>query len=279
MTDPLVVHRDGTTLHIRLTRPAKHNAITGPMMSVILAAVGEAGSDDDVKAIVLSGEGPSFCAGYDISDPADFDGAAGAPLRARIAAVDAKADWMRALLHSPKPLIVSAHGLCVGIGTYLALVADFVIAADDASFGLPEERFGSAGATWAYPFLIREVGLHRANEIVLTGRRFAAAEFQRYGLVNRVVAATDLDATTASLCRALATLPRDGIALNRAVKALALATIGHTAAHAFHAAIHPLAEHLPRAAEEFDFMAAVRDVGMRAAIVKRNEVFGDWWGW
>ncbi len=66
-------------------------------------------------------------------------------------------------------------------------MCDFAVATTDAGIGLPEERLGSAGATWAYPFLILNVGLKRANEIVMTGRRFSAEEARQMGLVNRVV--------------------------------------------------------------------------------------------
>jgi enoyl-CoA hydratase/carnithine racemase len=246
----------------------------------VLHAVEEAGRRDDVKAIVLQGEGPDFCAGFDVTDPADFEGSPDEPRRARIASIREKADWMRELLGSTKPLVVSVHGNCVGIGFYFVLVADFAVASSDAGFGLPEERFGSAGATWSYPYLIREVGLKRANEIVMTGRRFAADEIQAFGLVNRVVARDDLDACTADLARSICSLPREGIAINRAVKQLALSTSGHLAAFAVHQVAHPLAERLRRESDEFDFMALIERDGMRSAVAERNRRFaGDWWGW
>jgi hypothetical protein len=86
--------------------------------------------------------------------------------------------------------------------------------------------------------------------------------------------------TTESLCSALATLPREGIALNRVVKSLALATIGHLDAFAFHAGLHPHAEQLAREPDEFDFIATVSRRGLRDAIAERERRFGgEWWGW
>jgi enoyl-CoA hydratase len=272
--------REASTAFVTLRRPEKQNALTGAMVREILAAVARAGADDDVKAVVLRGEGKSFCAGFDVSDPDDFEGAPGEPRRARIASVREKSEWMRELFGASKPLIAAVHGSCIGIGMYLLLVADFAVASDDAGIGMPEERFGSAGATWTYPFLILSVGLKRANEIVMTGRRLSAAEAEHMGLVNRVVPRAELDATVADLARALGSLPRDGIAVNRAARQLALSFTGHQGVFGFHAALHPLAEHLQREADEFDFMRAIEKDGMRAALEERNRRFGGrWWGW
>jgi enoyl-CoA hydratase len=271
---------EGSAAFVTLRRPEKQNALTGAMVREILDAVARAEADDDVKLIVLRGEGRSFCAGFDVTDPEDFEGAPGEPRRARIASLREKSEWMRRLLSAAKPLVVAVHGSCIGIGMYLLLVADFAIASDDAGIGMPEERFGSAGATWAYPFLILNVGLKRANEIVMTGRRLSADEAAQFGLVNRVVPRERLDAEVADLARALGSLPRDGIAVNRAARQLALASTGHLDAFAFHAAVHPLAEHLHREGDEFDFMRAIEKDGMRAALAERNRRFGGgWWGW
>jgi enoyl-CoA hydratase len=280
VTETIRLETVGPVAHLVLARPEKHNALTAAMVQSLLAGLERAGSDDSVKVIAVRAEGVAFCAGYDIADPADFQGAEGEPLRSRIKEVDEKAEWMRRFLLAPKPLVMSVHGVCIGIGTYLALVADFVVASEDASFGLPEERFGSAGATWAYPFLIREVGLKRANEFVMTGRRFPAAEMLDLGLINKVVLSSELRSATDGLCRALTSLPRDGIALNRASKAMCLGSTGHLAAFSFHAGLHPQSERIQRLPDEFDFMAAVERVGMRDAIVERERRFGgDWWGW
>lgn len=270
----------GAVATITIRRPEKRNAVTAPMVRALVDAVAELGAVDEVKCVVLRGEGSDFCGGFDVSDPRDFEGDVDDPIRARIASISEKAGWMRALLTSPKPLVVSAQGVCAGIGTYFVLVADFAIATHDAAFGLPEERFGSAGTTWAYPYLIREVGLKRANELVMTGRRFDADEAAAMGIVNRVVANADQDAATGELAAALASLPREGIALNRMIKQLALSVTGHLGAFEFHPALHPLAEHMRREPDELDFMALVARDGMRAALDERNRRFeGAWWGW
>jgi enoyl-CoA hydratase/carnithine racemase len=233
-----------------------------------------------VKVIVMRGEGRDFCSGFEVTDPRDFEGSVEDSRRVRLASIREKADWMRELLQCEKPLVVSVHGACVGIGTYIVLVADFAIVTSDAALGLPEERFGSAGATWVYPYLIREIGMKRANEIVMTGRRISADEALSYGLVNRVVSPAELATATDGLARALCTLPREGIALNRTVKQLALSVSGQLTSFDLHSVTHALAERMQREADEFDFMAHIARDGMRAAIEERNRRFaGEWWGW
>jgi enoyl-CoA hydratase/carnithine racemase len=187
---------------------------------------------------------------------------------------------MRTLWTTRKPVIVAVQGACIGIGMYLVLVADFAVAAERATFGLPEERYGSAGATWAYPFLIREIGVKRATEMVMTGRRYEAVELQAMGLLTRVVPDTDLDGAVTDLASALCSLPRDGIAVSRAARELALTLTGRLDAFAFHAVAHPLTERLTREADEFDFVAAVERDGMKEALAARDREFGGrWWGW
>jgi enoyl-CoA hydratase len=271
---------DGAVARLTIRRAEKRNALTGEMMQQLLSHLDRASSDDDVKVVVLASEGPTFCAGFDISDRDAFDGAEDATRRSRVQAVSEKSEWMRRILTCRKPIIVSVQGPCIGIGMYLVLVADFAIAADRATFGLPEERFGSAGATWAYPYLMLDVGLKRATEIVMTGRSYTAAEAHAMGLLTRVVGDDDLGAAADDLAAALSSLPRDGIAVSRAVRELALAMTGHLDAFSFHAVAHPLTERLTREVDEFDFMAAIERDGMRAALEERSRRFGGgWWGW
>ena len=248
-------------------------------MRQLVDAIDRADADDDVKAVILAGEGPAFCAGFDIADPKAFEGGRDVTRR-ECERPPEKANWMRRVFTARTPVIVAAHGSCIGIGTYLVMVSDFAVASLDASFGLPEERFGSAGATWAYPFLILDIGLKRATEMVMTGRRYDATEAHQMGLVTRVVPTDELDATADDLARALASLPRDGIAVSRAVRELRLSSKGYLDAFAFHAVAHPLVEHMTRESDEFDFIAAVERDGLQSAIAERNRRFGGgWWGW
>jgi enoyl-CoA hydratase/carnithine racemase len=277
---PIRCERRGDRFDIVLDRPEKRNALTHAMCEEMVSLIDDAGADDDVKVVVIRAEGPIFTAGFDITDPRSFEGGSDEPIRQRLRATQAKADWMASVLHAARPVIVQVQGPCIGIGTMLVLVADFAIVADDAAFGFPEERFGSAGATWVFPFLTMSIGLKRATELVMTGRRVGADEAARLGLVNRAVAVDDLAGETDELAAALCTLPRDGIAANRAAKRLLVGTIGHDACFGVHAAMHPHAERIARGDDEYDFIRSIERDGMRSAIDERNEVYrGPWWGW
>jgi enoyl-CoA hydratase/carnithine racemase len=114
----------------------------------------------------------------------------------------------------------------------------------------------------------------------MTGRRYEAVELQAMGLLTRVVPDTDLDGAVTDLASALCSLPRDGIAVSRAARELALTLTGRLDAFAFHAVAHPLTERLTREADEFDFVAAVERDGMKEALAARDREFGGrWWGW
>ena len=128
---------DGHVARLTIRRAEKHNALTAELVEQLLDHLERASADDDVKVSVLSAEGPTFCAGFDISAREAFDGPPDATRRSRVQAVAEKAEWMRRILTTRKPLVVAVQGPCIGIGMYLVLVADFAIATDGATFGLP----------------------------------------------------------------------------------------------------------------------------------------------
>ncbi len=171
---------DGHVATIALNRPKTHNALTDEMFDRVVVGIKRAAADDDVKCVILKGNGKSFSSGFDLSDPDDFYGGA-ENLGARFATQKLKlrADVMRDILYSGKPTIARIQNNCIGAGLYLVLVSNFAIATEDAIFGLPEERFGSAGTTWIYPFLAAQCGLKKANELVMTGRKLGAEEAER----------------------------------------------------------------------------------------------------
>jgi enoyl-CoA hydratase/carnithine racemase len=280
MSSPIRYEVEGNRADIVISRPTKLNAITADMMRSIVEFVRRAGADDDIKVIVIRSVGSVFTAGFDIADPDNFAGAEDEPVRSRIASLAEKAAWMSDLFHAAKPTIIQIQGACVGIGAMMLLVADFALVSEDAAVGFPEERFGSAGSTWAYPFLILSVGIKRANEILMTGRRLDAREITDMGLANQVIPRGHLETATTELTRALCSLPRDGIAANRAAKRLAVGTLGYDNCFTAHAPFHGAAERIERSADEYDFMQSVRDHGLQVAVAERNSVFhGPWWGW
>lgn len=181
------VDRDGMVAIFTLNRPEAINAINTAMREELTAGLREAAADDDVRAIVIRGEGArGFCAGADISEFVPPDSL----LKVR----DAKQPplWIDVLAESPKPTIAAIHGYCLGGGLELALACDVRIASDDAQFALPEVTLGiipGAGGTQRLP---RVIGVGPALELILTGRRIRAERALALGLVAEVVPSDEL---------------------------------------------------------------------------------------
>ena len=196
---------------VRLTRAAKHNALDWEMFQSLDAAVTELRDRGDVRCAVLSGDGPSFCAGLDfasfMAEGRDitklmFGHRDGDPANL---AQRVTYDWQRL----PMPVIAALHGHCIGGGAQLALGPDIRIAAPDTSISILEIRYGlvpDMGITQTLPTL---VGLDVAKELVFTGRAVDPAEALRIGLVTRI--ADDSRAAALDLAREIAGRSPDAI--------------------------------------------------------------------
>ena len=199
MTEPpVLLEVVDTTAYVTLNRPRKLNAVNQPMVDALEAALAVAEADDAVRVVVLRGAGRAFSAGYDLSEEQEL-GLSGADRWHRLLGRDVEVT-MR-LRSFPKPVIASVHGHCLGGALELALAADILLAADDASFGEPEIRYGSGPVTLLLPFA---VGARKAAELLLTGDTVDAAEAGRIGIANRVVPAASLAAETERLARRIA---------------------------------------------------------------------------
>lgn len=170
-------------LHIRLTRPAARNAVDARMRDALVEALAFALEDPDAAPVVLSGEGPSFCAGGDL----DEFGRADDPGRAHAIRVLRSAAGLAARLHGR--LTARLHGACVGAGIEIPAAAGRVVATPDTVMRLPEVGMGlipGAGGTASIP---RRIGRHRAAVMALSGLDIDAATALAWGLVDAIEAA------------------------------------------------------------------------------------------
>lgn len=208
MSDHLVLTSDdGAIRTITLHRPNKLNALSTPLVEVLSEELAEAAVDPEVRVVVLAGSGRSFCAGYDLDEEAP---ATEREVRAGLAHL---LDRLLEVFDHPKPIVASVQGHCLAGGCDLMMMCDLVVAADDAVFGQPEIRFGSAIVAHVLPWL---VGARRAKELVLTGfERVDATTARDIGLVNRVVARSDLEAETMALARQLAVVDPEVMSLTK----------------------------------------------------------------
>jgi enoyl-CoA hydratase len=192
------VARDGAVAIIRLARPEKLNALTLAMYEDLGRAFADVARDDGVHAVVLTGAGDrAFCVGADLNEsiPALSSG------RFDISA------WDPAHLKTGgfyKPVISAVRGLCIGGGFELMLATDLRIAAEDAVFQFPEVNHGFVPAGGTLVRLTRQIAFAHAMEMLLTGRRFSAAELRERGVLNQVVARDQVEPVAMALASQIA---------------------------------------------------------------------------
>lgn len=178
---------------LRLARPDKHNAMDPAMIAELTLAAGRLGADDRVRAVVLTGEGRSFCAGGDLGwMRAQFD----ASRAGRIEGAMALARMLKALNELPKPLIGCVNGQAYGGGLGLIAVCDVAVGVETATFAFTETRLGIIPATIG-PYVLARMGEGRARRVFISGRVFGAQEAVRLGLLAASVAPAALHAAMA----------------------------------------------------------------------------------
>jgi isohexenylglutaconyl-CoA hydratase len=179
------VQIDGPFAHVTLNRPEVKNAMNAQMVLDLIACFEALQEDRTLRAVVISGAGGTFCAGGDIKEMAVI--AQGGEDR-----FTAALDRLLGLVNqSPQVVIAQVEGAALGGGLGLVCVADMAYTSTEAKMGLPEVRLGLVPALIS-PYVIQRVGLPRARELMLTGRRFSGAEAARYGVVTEAVEPADL---------------------------------------------------------------------------------------
>jgi enoyl-CoA hydratase/carnithine racemase len=202
MTEPPVLaDRRDHILTLTLNRPQRLNAVNEDLYRQLDILLCGGAEDPTVRVIVLRGAGRAFCAGADLKAHAG----AGRTLAERQAYADLAADVIRTITTIGTPVVAAVHGYAIGAGAELAVSADFLIAADDAVLSFPELSLGTyvgGGVTVQLP---RLVGLARARELLLLGRRLTGAEAADWHLAHRAVPPGELDEAVAHLADRLAT--------------------------------------------------------------------------
>ena len=200
MTDSLIkTERRGPVFEVTLDRP-KANAIDLVTSRIMGEAFQEFRDDPDLRVAIITGGGDKFfCPGWDLKAAADGDEVDGDYGVGGFGGIQE----MRAM---NKPIIAAVNGICCGGGLELALSADIILAADHASFALPEIRSGTV-ADAASVKLPKRIPYHIAMEMLLTGRWIDVEEAARWGMINRVVPGADLMAETRALADHLASGP------------------------------------------------------------------------
>ena len=212
--ETLIYRQSGSVATISLNRPDTFNALNETICLELQDVFGAIAASDDIRAVVLTGEGRAFSAGQDLRsmesdgvDPAIF---VKDVLRRRYAPL------ILAMRELPKPIVGAINGVAAGAGMSLALATDIRVASKQASFMQAFSRVGLVPDAGSNYFLVQLVGLPRALELAWTAGRVGAEEALELGLVNRVVPAEDLMGTAEELATSLAKGPATAIGLTKA---------------------------------------------------------------
>jgi 2-(1,2-epoxy-1,2-dihydrophenyl)acetyl-CoA isomerase len=204
VTDCVRWDLDGAVATITLNRPEARNALTAEMKTALLGALRQAAEAAEVRAVIITGAGPGFCAGQDLKEHAEI-------LEAGEVATDTVRLHYNPIIMTittmPKPVIAAINGIAAGAGAGLALACDFRIAARQASLLMAFARVGlgaDSGASWT---LQRLAGFGRAAELLMLAEPLGATRALEYGLITSVVDAADLPTAARALADRLAAGP------------------------------------------------------------------------
>ncbi len=208
--DEVLYEKRGLIAWITINRPQRRNSITSAVVNVLRANLSRANHDHDVRAIVLTGAGDTvFCAGGDLGRDQNDAGV--------ISRYDANRDIVDLLIdinQLQKPILARVNGHALGIGLAILLACDLALACPDVRLGCPELKVG------LFPMLIlallqRHVGPKKAQELVLTAQQVTAAQAEKLGMLNAVVAREELDAKVDDLLGKIADFSPAAIRLGR----------------------------------------------------------------
>lgn len=212
--DGLIVEHDGGALSVRFDRAERRNALTDDIVLGLIDIIDAASSDEAVRVIHLSGSGDHFCSGFDLSLRGGTD------VKPRAGATQRQMRWhinrlVPAMLESQTPIVCEVKGWAIGLGMNIALASDFAIAADDARFWAPFTQSGftpDSGSSW---LLTRLVGIARAKDMIMLGRKVTGAEAADWGMIHRAVPVDEVEATAGSLADELAAAATVSVGLSK----------------------------------------------------------------
>jgi len=254
---------------IVLDRPERYNAITAEMPREIREAVERANEDDDVHVIVLTGAGEGFCAGYDLIEFAESEGAEGSqempwdPMRDYRNMKENTEDFM-SLWRSHKPAVCVINGDAVAGGSDIALCADIIVMSEEARIGYPPARVWGCPTTamWVY-----RLGAEGAKRMLLTGDLIDGEEADEMGLVYESVPDDELDAAVNELLERMRGIPTNQLMMQKLIINQAYESMGIENTQRFATIFDGMARHTP---EGVRFKERCEEVGFQQAVRERD---------
>jgi enoyl-CoA hydratase len=297
MSESSAVHYEvlDRVARITLDRPERGNGITLGLIRELTQCVERADLDPAVHVLLLAGNGPGFCGGYDLVESAEGMGvrapageseAGGSPLDPTAVAAnhdpegtwDAMVDYammsrnvqgFMSLFHCGKPVVCKVHGFCVAGGTDMALCSDLLVIAQDAKIGYPPARVWGSPTTalWTH-----RVGAQRAKRLLFTGDSLSGREAVDWGLAIEAPPADRLDERTEILLERIARMPVNQLMMMKLLINQTLYAQGLHATQVLGTVFDGLARHT---AEGYAFQQRAAATGFREAVRERDEPFGD----
>ena len=272
----VLYERDGRIGRITLNRPEALNAIDDEMPRALAAAVAEADADRRVRAMVLTGAGRSFCAGYDLAYYAAGPGGAQATQPMPWDPVQDYAFMWRnteafmSVWRSMKPVVCKVRGHAVAGGSDIALCCDMVMMAENAEIGyMPARVWGCpTTAMWVY-----RLGPERAKRMLFTGDTISGREAAEIGLVLKAVPEEDLDSEVEALLDRMVSVPINQLAMQKMMINQAIEAMGLLNTQRFATLFDGISRHTPEGA---NYKARSEEVGWRKAVAERDSGARDW---
>jgi len=193
----LCLERERAVAWVTLNRPERRNALSLELMSELTQCLDEVGRDREVRAVILRGAGKVFCSGHDLEEMTGRD------LNEYRRIFDVCTEMMAKVQQIPQPVIAEVHGMATAAGCQLVAACDLAVASEDAAFATPGVKIGLF-CTTPMVALTRSIGRKRALQMLLTGEVVSARTAAEWGLVNRVVAASELRPATETLAARIA---------------------------------------------------------------------------
>lgn len=206
----LIQHIANHVCVIKLNRPEVFNSFNQKMAFALQDALKTASQNDDVRAIVITGEGKAFCAGQDLAEATDPNGP---PLQSIVK--DHYNPIIELIRNIEKPVIAGVNGVAAGAGANIALACDITIAKKSASFIQAFSKIGLIPDSGGTFFLPRIIGSQKALALMMTGDKISADEADRMNMIYKSVADEDFEATLTSFAEQLAIMPTRGLGLTK----------------------------------------------------------------
>jgi methylglutaconyl-CoA hydratase len=212
-SDVLRVERAAGVLVLRLNRPEKRNALNGPLVEALDAALRATEDDAELRVILLRGEGPDFCAGADL---AELEATTSLGPEASLAEARRLGALFLRMRRHPRPIVAAVHGKVLAGGCGLATACDLVLSHEEAQFGYPEVHLGFVPAM-VMAILRQKLTEGTAFELVTMGNRISATEALRIGLVNRIFPTGSFETDVEGFVKELASRPGEAVSLTKSL--------------------------------------------------------------